>query len=179
METNDSSALWSRRRFTRLTLSALGLMAVDGSLAACRRQEEAAGQPSGDSDQLKPGDLTDRPFDAGPAADFIAAGVYVQHRHLGVWIVSNGRQAMALSAICPHLGCLVNWSPSSQQFVCPCHSSRFEADGSPLPDQKAKRALFRLATIVKPSSDGSPDRLWVDPGKILPADALSSGESRQ
>lgn len=34
-------------------------------------------------------------------------------------------QFKAFSAICPHAGCTVNFSPSG--FVCPCHGSQFDA----------------------------------------------------
>ena len=44
---------------------------------------------------------------------------------------------MALWQRCPHLGCTVTWVNETQQFLCPCHASYFDAygnfEGPPVP----------------------------------------------
>lgn len=37
---------------------------------------------------------------------------------------------IAVNSTCAHKGCAVDWSSASKEFVCPCHGSKFKADGS-------------------------------------------------
>lgn len=36
---------------------------------------------------------------------------------------------LALSSICPHLGCRVHWEAHNDRFFCPCHNGVFDPDG--------------------------------------------------
>jgi nitrite reductase/ring-hydroxylating ferredoxin subunit len=38
-------------------------------------------------------------------------------------------QLHTVSAVCPHLGCIVAWNQAETSWDCPCHGSRFSCDG--------------------------------------------------
>lgn len=56
-------------------------------------------------------------------------------------------QFSAVDAICPHQGCQVEFVSASAGFACPCHFSRFGADGSRI-DGPAPRGLTKLNVTV-------------------------------
>lgn len=39
-------------------------------------------------------------------------------------------EILAPYKICPHLGCLYNWNTAAGIFLCPCHYSQYEQDGT-------------------------------------------------
>lgn len=44
-------------------------------------------------------------------------------------LTENGRDYLAMSNICTHLGCRVRWIPDQAQFFCPCHNGVFDKSG--------------------------------------------------
>ena len=44
-------------------------------------------------------------------------------------VVVNGSRYMVAIGLCTHLGCIPEWKPSKQQFVCACHGGEFNTDG--------------------------------------------------
>jgi cytochrome b6-f complex iron-sulfur subunit len=47
------------------------------------------------------------------------------------WLVRLTSGALlSLYKVCTHLGCLYNWQSQEFKFICPCHGSQFELDGS-------------------------------------------------
>jgi Rieske Fe-S protein len=54
---------------------------------------------------------------------------------------------VALSAVCPHLGCAVGWDGSAGNFLCPCHDSRFSPAGDKLTGP-SERGLDELPLTV-------------------------------
>lgn len=41
----------------------------------------------------------------------------------------TGGTVHAYTAVCPHLGCIVQWNKDEKTFDCPCHGSRFTNEG--------------------------------------------------
>lgn len=61
------------------------------------------------------------PTTLDPGTAFVPTG-----RSMAVFKDDEG--VFAISTVCTHLGCIVN--PTTEGFECPCHGSRFAADGS-------------------------------------------------
>ena len=68
-------------------------------------------------------------------------------RHYALYRDESG-ELHALSARCTHLGCLVGWSSADRAWECPCHGSRFAADGT-LVQGPATRDLERRQLPAK------------------------------
>lgn len=64
-------------------------------------------------------------------------------RKLAVYRDEHG-SLHTLSAVCPHLGCIVRWNNADHSWDCPCHGSRFEPTGKLL-NGPANRDLDTLA----------------------------------
>ncbi len=66
-------------------------------------------------------------------ADMTDAWTLLPNEPIGrVYLIrKQGTQTVrALSAICPHLGCMVGYDAAHELFRCPCHTSAFDLDGT-------------------------------------------------
>ncbi|HET6695568.1 MAG TPA: FAD-dependent oxidoreductase [Gaiellaceae bacterium] len=107
---NPWAALYDTRRWTPRA-SAKSLTTENGRVA--RRFVADRIRPGSTGKQLAPGE---------------GALVRVGLRHQAVYRDESGNTHL-LSARCPHLGCLVAWSEADKTWECPCHGSRFTAEG--------------------------------------------------
>jgi nitrite reductase/ring-hydroxylating ferredoxin subunit len=57
---------------------------------------------------------------------------------------------IALSSVCPHLGCQVRWEPQNSRFYCPCHNGVFDPSGVATegPPAEAGQSLSRYPLQV-------------------------------
>ena len=84
-----------------------------------------------------------------------------------VYIVRMPEGFYAVSAICTHLGCVTQWKPETDQIACPCHGSKFKADGTKI-EGPAPRPLPHFAISLTADGELSVDKLQtVKSGEIL------------
>ena len=70
-----------------------------------------------------------------------------------LWISNSDKGLMALYKVCTHLGCLYNWNNQEIKFICPCHGSQFEKNGTYIKGP-APRNLDRFVVQIE-SQDGT------------------------
>ena len=79
--------------------------------------------------------------------------VSVDGRQLAVYRDDEGN-TVELSPRCTHMGCTVDWNDSAKTWDCPCHGSRFAADGSVV-HGPASEPLERIGGSA-PAADAGP-----------------------
>ena len=78
---------------------------------------------------------------AGSAKFFEYAG------STAVMVRQQGGDLVALSAVCTHLGCIVQWEKEKQDFLCPCHAGHYSPEGAVLSGPPPK-PLAKLPFVV-------------------------------
>ena len=78
-----------------------------------------------------------------------------EENKIGVYMLSdNGRDFIAMSNICTHLGCRVRWIASEQIFLSPCHFGKFDREGKVI-SGPPPRPLDRYEVKIEN------DQLWI------------------
>jgi cytochrome b6-f complex iron-sulfur subunit len=89
--------------------------------------------------------LADLPVGVSKQITFAGAPAIVTRSQDGV---------LALSMVCTHLGCLVQWDSGKRQFHCPCHDGKFDEFGDvisgppPLPLERLTAKLVGDKIII-------------------------------
>lgn len=122
----------SRRRFIAVVAGAAVLSGCGVATVAPSTPGPTASDATAAATQDAPSTGA-TPSPAMEAAASLAAGqgevVTVGGQAVAIYKDPQGQVAL-LSPRCPHMGCQVAWNPSASTWDCPCHGSRFNADGS-------------------------------------------------
>jgi Rieske Fe-S protein len=136
----------SRRQFVRTFALATAFSSLAGRdwMAAIVGQAEASQSSALGAFQLS---LTSYPVlqQANGSVRLKVPGMPVTFREIIVTRLANN-QFYAVTSMCTHMGCTVNtYNASMGALPCPCHGSRFHADGTVL-NGPAATALTRYTT---------------------------------
>jgi cytochrome b6-f complex iron-sulfur subunit len=118
-------------------------------------------------------------FKVGTVEDLPEAGsAPVNIPKVKLWLSNTNDGVMALYKVCTHLGCLYNWRDSENKFVCPCHGSQFQANGTYI-QGPAPRSLDRFVVqaidpatgnVMASSDDGQPLPVPKNPDALIQVD---------
>lgn len=138
----------SRRQFLTYTLTGVGGFMAAGMLAPMVRMAlDPALEAADDSEFVSVGLSEDDVSEEPQRVDFnleIEDGWYTSEQSRSAWVLREGDEILALSPICTHLGCTVNWGTNDdnpEEFFCPCHFGRFERDGTNIAGTPPTRPL--------------------------------------
>ncbi|PZX07695.1 Rieske Fe-S protein [Psychrobacillus insolitus] len=130
----------SRRQFLSYTLTGVGgFMAAGMLMPMVRFAIDPVLQKSEGGDfvltEKKIADITEVPVRVDFTFEQVDAW-YKSDVTNAAWVYKEGDEIIALSPVCKHLGCTVNWEGDpahKNQFFCPCHAGRYEKNGANVP----------------------------------------------
>ncbi|MFC0523165.1 ubiquinol-cytochrome c reductase iron-sulfur subunit [Pontibacillus salicampi] len=149
----------SRRQFLNYTLTGVGGFMAAGMLAPMVRMAvDPVLQPKKEGEFIKVGDVSE--YSTTPTrVNFKLEqedAWYTSEVSKTAWVYKNDEgDIVALSPICKHLGCVVNWEGGEgheNQFYCPCHGGLYEKNGNNVPGTPPLAPLDTYKTKIK---DGS------------------------
>jgi len=102
----------------------------------------------------------------------------VNYPKVKLWLSNTEEGVVGLYKVCTHLGCLYNWNSQENKFICPCHGSQFEADGTYIQGPAPRSLDSFVIQVVEPESGdviaeagaGEPLPLPDNPDAILRVD---------
>jgi len=111
-----------RRDFLNNTGAALGVGIIVQTLEGCSKSSVAPPTPT-------TGLIIDLSSPTNSALKTTGGFVLTK----GIYVICTAPSTyVALSAVCTHQGCTVNFNSSSNQFSCPCHGGKFDISGKVL-----------------------------------------------
>jgi cytochrome b6-f complex iron-sulfur subunit len=99
-------------------------------------------------------------FKLGHPQDYPEGIDYIDDKR--IFVLRQGNLIKVVSAVCPHLGCSVQWAAERNRFECPCHGSMFNARGQVTTGPAQTSLPWYSVTLT---ADG---RLLVDESRSVP-----------
>jgi cytochrome b6-f complex iron-sulfur subunit len=111
-------------------------------------------------------------FVAGKVSDF-KIGAIVAFRKEKTFVVRLEGGFLAISSVCTHLHCIVNWNELAKRFECPCHGAKFNIEGEvlegPPPRPLDIHKLEVAAGNVVIDTEVTTERKKFDPSQLVKA----------
>jgi cytochrome b6-f complex iron-sulfur subunit len=109
-------------------------------------------------------------FIAGKVTDF-KVGEVIPFRKERTFILRTEGGFLAISAVCTHLHCIVNWNEMLKKFECPCHGAKFNQNGEVLEGPPPRPLDLHKLQVVAGNvviDRGSPiERSKFDPSQLV------------
>lgn len=162
---NDANAEMSRREFLNYAwLATLGILTIEMSAVTLMFAMPRLG-PGEFGGSVPIGNVDALPMDT--------QGSPTPYNRSKFWWVNTDAGALAIYKVCTHLGCIYDWKPAENKYICPCHGSQFERDGTfiqgPAPrnlDRFVIRALDGAGNeVARTNEAGAP--LSIPPGSTI------------
>jgi Rieske Fe-S protein len=100
-------------------------------------------------DRLRPAEGSS-PDEVGPNQGKI---LKIDGKRVACSRAADGKVTM-VSAVCPHMGCIVHWNGAEETWDCPCHGSRFTPSGEKFAGP-AERPLEPFEPKERDASNGN------------------------
>jgi cytochrome b6-f complex iron-sulfur subunit len=143
-----------RRHFIRK--SAIALVTAAGAVAAVSYLRQFFPRRVGEKRKIPIGDLAGYPVDTFTFLE--EHKIFVYRDHEGI---------RAVSAVCTHLGCMLEKTPDG--FECPCHGSSYNMKGEVLSGPAPRDLSWYQVS-------GSPEgQILVDPGRVVEPEDIYTG----
>ena len=143
----------SRKAFVTATVGVLGtVMGVVVGLPAIGFLISPATKKQESEAWISAGLLEDYPIGTPTLFNFTRSKINGWEKTVnsyGVFILKRSEtDVLALSNVCTHLSCRVNWEENNQEYACPCHNAQFDINGDVI-DGPPPRPLDTYETKVE------------------------------
>lgn len=145
----------SRRQFLTYTIASVGGFLASGMLFPMVRMAVDPIVSQGEEGEFVKVGTLDEFSDVPKEVSFekpIKDGWYDTQEKLTAWVTKdeNG-EILALSPICKHLGCTVNWEGggTENQYFCPCHFGFYYKNGLNVPNTPPPEPLDKYEVQIK------------------------------